>query len=136
MAAQEDRPLATPCRLLLSPSLPLPSCPTCPGPLSQLYPRAYKQWPHGHVLGPGSTHSVWSIFWNIDSGAHLLSPLIPHLVGKDAAQCWPEQDTLKHGALLPGPRQFIGALMYCQMKLREWEVGRTRHYLELISSAN
>ena len=25
--------------------------------LSQLYPRAYKQWPHGHVLGPGSTHT-------------------------------------------------------------------------------
>lgn len=77
---------------------------------------------------------MWSIFWNIDSGAHLLSPLIPHLVGKDAAQCWPEQDTLKHGALLPGPRQFI-ELMYCQMKLRNgrWE---DQALLELISSAN
>ena len=41
-----------------------------------------------------------------------------------------------HGALLPGPRQFIEALRYCQMKLREWESGRTRHYLELNSSVN
>ena len=113
MAAQEDQFPATACNLLLSPSLSpsTPSHHTQPGlswpfcPSSSHVPANSRS-----VVSPqvqGSKHTRCGPFSRAQTpGAHPLCPQIPHLVGRDAAQCWPEQDTLKHGAVLPGPRQF------------------------------
>lgn len=78
MAAQEDgAPGPHPARLLLSPSLPSHPVPHA-WPTLQLYPRAYKQWPHGHVLGQGSTLGV----------VHFLEHELRHLLSPDSSPEW------------------------------------------------